>query len=688
MSNISSSTLGYYADVVTKSNVSVKDKTVFAQSAPKLSDDAYMPGTEGKILDVYTRYMPTSGGRMDYKTGTIQQGYIALTMFAGDGKGAPSNGLITASEIDPSKPGAVFSDGQWVNVTDFLAKHNRAANNTSQPGAAEQTETAKETYTWSLTREESAKIFGDDGLFYVSEMTSDDSDFNPFTAVRRIDPSTLRFAPPTPLQAKRGDILTLSPEGNQLANEMQFAKENRYAPNLRTNSYSDDLAHSKHQNVLALLLGISEESANVTVLGSSANIKSIRNQAMLETKILDSMVVDKLKKLGITLNDKETLNFSINNNGEIKVDAKGISDEKKRSEIEKALNGDNEFALQLKYTHALRTIGLDASDGVSFRFLLETHLQRELGLSLNEFSAPNGVGQGMTYQGKGADWIDQMYDEERNLYGFISACADTTRFPEYELSFSFRNGVVIENGVSDLDGMNKRFDISFSPHDSHSAEKTLTVDGNGDYVDSTFTREVFFNNDEVKKPSILAQAHDRLITNASGGNQEQKQYWNPFASGVLQETSFDAKRLLKFEFGVDAENLDDVKIDIIGHVDKRQELRITGSKLGTSDLLGVGAKSPDAEESQKLNLFSISSNHAAFAVQIQDVPNDAALTDEKTDEQKSSEVQIGLKMAKIFADGIRQYDVKSDVTSFMQNTITSGLKMFRDQSPKLQPLIL
>lgn len=183
------------------------------QAVPKLSDDAYMPGTEGKKLDVYTNYIPTSGGRMDFKTGIIQQGYIALTLFAGNGPGTPSNGLITASEIDPSKPGAVFSEGKWVNVADFLAQQNLAAKNLSQSGSAEQADTAKETYTWRLTREESAQIFGNAERLYISEMTPDDPTFNPFTDARLVDMSALGTSRPTPFQLKQmqneSDLLTL-----------------------------------------------------------------------------------------------------------------------------------------------------------------------------------------------------------------------------------------------------------------------------------------------------------------------------------------------------------------------------------------------------------------------------------------------------------------------------------------------
>ncbi|MGL6194571.1 MAG: hypothetical protein ACRC2T_07075 [Thermoguttaceae bacterium] len=186
--------------------------------------DAYMPGTEGKMLDVFTVYHPTSGGRMDYMTGTIQQGYLAVTMFAGDGKGAPSNGLIMASEIDPSKPGAVFSNGKWENVTDFVAKQNLAAN-ASQSDTAEQTDTAKETYTWSLTREESAKIFGNDDRLYISEIISDDPDFNPFTDISRVVSAELRFVPPTPLQSKQmqneSDLLTLDRQNERQARAAQ-----------------------------------------------------------------------------------------------------------------------------------------------------------------------------------------------------------------------------------------------------------------------------------------------------------------------------------------------------------------------------------------------------------------------------------------------------------------------------------
>ncbi|MGL4593838.1 MAG: hypothetical protein ACRCUY_03810 [Thermoguttaceae bacterium] len=492
--------------------------------------------------------------------------------------------------------------------------------------------------------------------------------------------------------SNNSDTLTLSEEGKQAANELQ-PKEKFYEPRLISGSpyqhHKEDLAHSKHPNVLAWMLGTSEEGTHDRVVLSATDRAVVRNQAMLEAKKLDSMVADKLKQNGIILGDKETLNFSINKSGEIKVDVKGISDDQKRASIEKALNGDQDFTTQLKYTHALREMTKIEPDAVSYRFILETHMQRELGLSLDEFRAPDDFSRRMTYKGENVDWIDQMYDEERLLYSNIVENADVTRVPEYELAFSFRNGIVIENGVSDLAGMNKRLDTGFRPNADITADLTLTLDGKGDYVNSSVTRLQILG-EEIKDPAAFEQAHGRLVANATGANKGET-YWNPFAGGVLQELAFDAKRLLTFEFGVDVETMNDVKIEIIGHVDKRQELRITGSKLGTGDLLGDGEESSNSGESsesgkdKKLALFSISSNHDAFAVQIQNVPNkaDTEATDANADEPKPSELLLNIKMGTIFGNGIRQYSAKPEMTNFMQEVISSGIKMFRNQSPTI-----
>lgn len=184
-------------------STSSKTSPAVSQTPPKLSNDAYMPGTEGQLLETYTRYHPTSGGRMDFRTGTIQQGYIALTLVAGEGKGAPSTGLITEAEIDRNKPGAVFSSGKWVDVNEFLDSKTRSTGNASQTNSTKQDAAPKETYTWNLSQVDSTKIFGGDGRLYVSSMTSDDASFNPFAGSRQVDLSSLGSTRLTPLQQKQ-----------------------------------------------------------------------------------------------------------------------------------------------------------------------------------------------------------------------------------------------------------------------------------------------------------------------------------------------------------------------------------------------------------------------------------------------------------------------------------------------------
>lgn len=108
-------------------------QSVSGTASSSLSDDCFMPGTEGQFLDTYTRYHLSGGGVFRYGSDAGQRfepTYIALTLVGtpggsgGAGKAQQESRHVTLSEIDSSRPGAVYSNGDWISVEDFLDTHS------------------------------------------------------------------------------------------------------------------------------------------------------------------------------------------------------------------------------------------------------------------------------------------------------------------------------------------------------------------------------------------------------------------------------------------------------------------------------------------------------------------------------------------------------------------------------------
>ncbi|MDR1384211.1 MAG: hypothetical protein LBJ67_10265 [Planctomycetaceae bacterium] len=95
-----------------------------------------------KNYETFTIYEPSKsgGGVWDFTTGTFKPGYSAVTFIATPGGSeaeviAAGNRIlnsipklpevVTADDINTSRPGAVYENGQWTFVEDFVK--NRAS---------------------------------------------------------------------------------------------------------------------------------------------------------------------------------------------------------------------------------------------------------------------------------------------------------------------------------------------------------------------------------------------------------------------------------------------------------------------------------------------------------------------------------------------------------------------------------
>ncbi|MDR1385651.1 MAG: hypothetical protein LBJ67_17655 [Planctomycetaceae bacterium] len=148
-SGLTSSSFFYSAVGRTQSSVKPVQSSQSESQPSTTKTDIYIPGTEGKVYESFTEYIPLkSGGRWEINndgTSTFKPAYSAITLIPTPGNGhsnASSNilqyiqskfpSVITADDIDKNIPGAILQDGQWILVEDFIennAKNNEATNN-------------------------------------------------------------------------------------------------------------------------------------------------------------------------------------------------------------------------------------------------------------------------------------------------------------------------------------------------------------------------------------------------------------------------------------------------------------------------------------------------------------------------------------------------------------------------------
>ncbi|MDR2755839.1 MAG: hypothetical protein LBC20_09050 [Planctomycetaceae bacterium] len=342
--------------------------------------------------------------------------------------------------------------------------------------------------------------------------------------------------------------------------------------------------HSKHLSATAWALGInvtgmSYKEAGLSFINNQSKVANLRSQIQTTTEKLDEKITSILKTNNIVLDDKETLNLTVNEKGEITV-GKGIS-ENKRTVLEKLLNEDKTLGQDLLFSHAQRQVADIAltppSDENTRQILADSLLQREFGISLSdlELAHPEKTNEvGLTVRSKDGQYdkiLETLHDEELATFIFIeNALNDRTETAAekgtagFEYSYSYKNGITVEKSVTDQAGINKMSDRFLNREVSlvtlfgeDAVDYSVTIDSAGTILDSKINA-VKGNTDK----SVLAELNRRWTNYiASAPANEDDYFRNPFLSEItLQQFAFDIQRLYRFNTGVSKEQAQSMKI--------------------------------------------------------------------------------------------------------------------------------
>ncbi|MDR2168805.1 MAG: hypothetical protein LBP59_01525 [Planctomycetaceae bacterium] len=295
---------------------------------------------------------------------------------------------------------------------------------------------------------------------------------------------------------------------------------------------------------------------------------------------IDEKITEILNENDIALTKDETLNFSINQDGKISI-GKGIS-EYKKTILEKIFNEDNELRAGLFHSHYSLPcskplwdsesdsyfIGYDPSTSLTFENLL-----RNYGYTINDFeltSEEEKLAGALPIKFKDGTNNDEflltMFTDDADTFDYIENhlvykqnTGSTPR--EYELNFSYKNGITIEKERGDQNSLDERFQFILDDKDIpifHRGEDTsniaITINPSGEIVDA----EIIDQNlnprvSEKEKYNVTKENFDlftlKLKSRTTGmNNKPEYQPW-------FEQYVFEAQRLAKYKSGEDTSKM-------------------------------------------------------------------------------------------------------------------------------------
>jgi hypothetical protein len=287
----------------------------------------------------------------------------------------------------------------------------------------------------------------------------------------------------------------------------------------------------------------------------------LRSQLQASREKIDDKITGILQSNNIVLGADETLNLKVNQRGKITV-GDGVSADK-REKIEKLLNEDKTLAKDLLFTHAQRKFAVSGDGntwgtGATNYILADTILQREYGVSLDDFQVSKGDRDARNEDGELVNWrsivskdgnndlLDKIHNEERFLYSRITEALRNREEngEDFEISFAYKNGVTIEKGATDqasLDEAARKFTLA-APF----TEYSVTLDPSGKVLNSQASK--MFAGSRLDMTRSLNDLLRWMERDDSAFNNSAL----PTPSR-LQQYAFDAQRLFQFNTGVDAE---------------------------------------------------------------------------------------------------------------------------------------
>jgi hypothetical protein len=288
------------------------------------------------------------------------------------------------------------------------------------------------------------------------------------------------------------------------------------------------------------------------------------------TKV-DERITEILNENNITLNENETLNFSINKKGKITID-KGIN-EYKKTILEKIFNEDNELRANLLDSHyslenSSHWLASDSNPIYIADFdpnfdTSDVYLIRNYGLSSDDFvltSEEEKLAGALSIkfkdETKDNELLMNMFTEDAEIYDYIENILEGEKrkgktASENNYSFSYKNGVTIEKGKGDQNSLDKRYNYLwpngyFAIGSMTSA--ALTIDPSGRVVDSQIIDQTLVNDKDKITETELDLYVPKIENKYNNNKFFQYQSW-------FQQYVFEAQRLAKYKTGENTENM-------------------------------------------------------------------------------------------------------------------------------------
>jgi hypothetical protein len=392
-----------------------------------------------------------------------------------------------------------------------------------------------------------------------------------------------------------GDVLTISAEKLEEKERIIFTELKRTVRPKPFNykEYQAEIAeHSNHRSLKdwAFSIALQKEYNEITTYDDKAqadntilsyrthkmNVELENSKRQSSFENADEIFAELLKKNNIKLNNNESVELSIDYDGKITVGGK-ISKEKSEL-IQNALNNDKSLGQNLLMAHVPL-----ASYSEAKLIQVNMILQQEYGLSLSDFELnedyrsmeyiktmpteyksleelesyfePYNPHELLKIKNGNDALLEKMYDSEHTLFGEIfQLLAGQRNNPDEELpstTFSYQNGVFVEEGKNDAVTVN-----SFASKAAKILELggkidySMTFNSSGKIIDVTEdkTQTCFFG--QSLKEIILQYNEYSLDKNTWDVNDKY------FSTHALQQYIFDKKRLIQYETGANADDLD------------------------------------------------------------------------------------------------------------------------------------
>ena len=187
--------------------------------------------------------------------------------------------------------------------------------------------------------------------------------------------------------------------------------------------------------------------------------------------------------------------------------------------------------------------------------LADIILRREYGVSLNNFQI-NDAGNGIQAKNGDNTVLDRIASEEMLFHSFMFSALQGLEKNEgdYEVSFSYKNGVTIEKGATDQIALSETSKNLLSKAfewqaKASGADYTVTLNPNGTVLNAQVTtirdKNLFFS-DAAKWTHSL----QNYLQNAAGDTADLNSFWS--SPSRFKQYVFDSQRLFQFNTGVDA----------------------------------------------------------------------------------------------------------------------------------------